>query len=160
MYRELTSLLSEIEEDYGGDIVFISPSSEKLILETQKKLNYKLPEIFYCFYKNESNGLQIDNKLIYSILDKNNKKTLSNNLLRVNNPETSYWFKYKPEIFNDYLIIGSDGEICFTIYKHSKIDNPSIYICENANSKGEVILEKLDLNLVGLIKIMVENTYD
>ena len=159
MYKDLTIFLNEIDEEYGGDITFIPKVSKDLINYTEEKLNYKLPKIFKYFYKNETNGLIIDNKIIYSIFDKNQKKTYSNNLIRANNPKTSYWFNYKPEIFNDYLVIGSDINICFAIHKHNDIENPSIYICENPNSKGEVILEKLDIDLKNLIKIMINNAF-
>jgi len=159
MCQNLSKVLNNINELYGGDITFIPPTSKTLVNQTENELNYTLPNIFHCLYEKETNGIFIDNKIIYSIFDPNQKKTFSDNLTRVNNPIKSYWFKYKPEIFKDYLIIGSDNNICFCIYKHNNFDNPSIYICENPNSKSNVILEKLDLDLSGLIKLMVNNAF-
>ncbi len=159
MFKNLKDTLANIEEEHGGDIVFIPSVSEKLLEQVEKELSFKLPEILRYLYTKETNGVQIDNKVIYSVFDKNQKKTLLDNLQRANNPKTSYWFKYKPEVFNDYIVIGADGEICFTIYKHHHLDNPSIYICENSNSKDEVILEKLEMGLEGLIHIMVKNAF-
>lgn len=160
MFVELKSKLNRIEELYGGDITFIPKTSIKLLKQCESTLGFDLPKIFSYFYTEEANGLRIDNKLIYSVFDDAQRKTLSDNLQRVNNPKTSYFFKYKPEVFNDYLIIASDNHICFTIYKHRNLDNPSIYICENPNTKGEVILEKLDLDLGDLIETMAENTFE
>jgi hypothetical protein len=97
---------------------------------------------------------------LYSIYDPNQKKTFSDNVQRANNPETSYWFRFKPMVFKDYLVIGSDGEICFCIYKHLMPDNPTIYICENPNARENVMLEKLDYGLENLIKVMVNNAFD
>lgn len=158
--NDLKKIISSLDDEFGGDIGFIKPCDINLIDEAEKQLSYHLPTIFRQFYKEESNGLRIDNKVIYSIYDKNEKKTFSENLRRVNNPQTSYWFKFKPEIFNDYLVIGSDGEICFAIYKHRELDNPTIYICENPNAKKGVILEKLDFGLVDLIQVMVNNAFN
>lgn len=157
--EELKNILLEIEEKYGGDVTFIPPVSPPKIHQAEIELNFKLPLIFSYFYEKESNGMQIDNKVIYSIFDKSQRKTYVENIQRVNNPSTSPWFKNKPEVFEDYLIIGADRHICFTIYKHRKIDNPSIYMCENPNTKGEVILERLDMNLAGLIYTMIENSF-
>jgi len=58
------------------------------------------------------------------------------------------------------LSFSSDGEVCFSIYKHGNIDNPSIYICENPNTQGEVLLEKLDFGLEGLIEAMVKSAFE
>jgi len=159
MVENLVNILEEIEEEYGGDITFIPPTSKKLVSQFEEEFDYQLPEIFNYFYIHESNGLHISNKVIYSVFDRNQKKTLSENLQRANNPKTSYWFRNKPQIFKDYLIVGADGQICFTIFKHQGLSNPSIYICENPNTKGEVVLEKLDMGLDGLIQIMVENAF-
>lgn len=159
MYKNLSNTLNEIEEDYGGDITFIPKASIEVTENAEKELGIKLPKVLKYFYSKETNGLIIDNKRIYSLYDKENKKTFSDNLQRANNPKTSFWFKYKPEIFKDYLVIGADLNICFAIYRHNEIENPSIYICENPNTKEEIILEKLDVNLEDLIKIMIENTF-
>jgi len=160
MSDNLKDLISSLDDEFGGDIVFIPPCDSDLVYEVEKLLSYQLPAIFKQFYQEESNGLHIDNKIIYSIYDKKQKKTFSENLQRANDPKTSYWFKFKPEIFKDYLVIASDGEICFAIYKHRPLDNPSIYICENPNAKKDVILEKLDFGLIDLIQIMVDNAFN
>lgn len=160
MNNTLKDLISSLEDEFGGDIVFILPCNSILVDELEKKLNFELPVVFRQFYQEESNGLRIDNKVIYSIYDEKQKKTFSENLQRANDPKTSYWFKFKPEIFDDYLIVASDGEICFAIYRHVKLENPTIYICENPNSKSDVILEKLDFGLDDLIRIMVDNTFN
>ncbi|PAM94995.1 hypothetical protein B4N84_06840 [Flavobacterium sp. IR1] len=160
MINDLKNLMSSLDDEFGGDIGFIKPCNDNLVDEAEKQLDCKLPTVFKQFYQEESNGLRIDNKVIYSIYDEKQKKTFSENLQRANDPKTSYWFKFKPEIFNDYLVIGSDGEICFAIYKHRELDNPTIYICENPNAKKDVILEKLDFGLVDLIKVMVDNAFN
>lgn len=152
--------LEEIEEAYGGDITFIPPVSKELLQNFEAEKNCKLPSIFRHFYTSESNGMHIDNKVIYSIFDAQQKKTFVENLTRANDPKTSPWFKNKPEVFNDYLVIGSDVNICFAIYKNTDYEDPSIYICENPNTRDEVILEKLDFGIAGLIRVMVENAFE
>ena len=52
-----------------------------------------------------------------------------------------------------------DKCIGYSDHEIATIENPSIYICENPNTKEEIILEKLDVNLEDLIKIMIENTF-
>ncbi|MCP2025388.1 hypothetical protein L1276_000528 [Flavobacterium sp. HSC-32F16] len=160
MINDLKDLMSSLDDEFGGDIGFIKPCDINLVDKAEKQLGFQFPTVFKQLYHEESNGLRIDNKIIYSIYDEKEKKTFSENLQRINNPETSYWFKFKPEIFNDYLIIGSDGEICFAIYRHRELDNPTIYICENPNAKKDVILEKLDFGLADLIKVMVDNAFN
>lgn len=160
MINDLKNLMSSLDDEFGGDIGFIKPCDITVVDKAEKELGFKFPAVFKQLYHEESNGLRIDNKVIYSIHDEKEKKTFSENLQRVNNPETSYWFKFKPQIFNDYLVIGSDGEICFAIYKHRELDNPTIYICENPNAKKDVILEKLDFGLADLIKVMVDNAFN
>lgn len=157
---ELHINLQEIEEEYGGDIIFIPTVTKNQIKKIEAIIEWKLPSIFKNFYLVETNGLRIGNKIIYSLQDEREKKTLVDNLERNNNPETSYWFKGRPQIFKDYLVIGADGEKCFCLSKQYEYDNPSIYICENANSKEGVNLEKLDLDLNGLITIMVQEEFE
>ena len=101
MYKNLSNTLNEIEEDYGGDITFIPKASIEVTENAEKELGIKLPKVLKYFYSKETNGLIIDNKRIYSLYDKENKKTFSDNLQRANNPKTSFWFKYKPEIFKE-----------------------------------------------------------
>jgi hypothetical protein len=124
------------------------------------QIGWKLPRVFSHFLQQETNGILIGNKRIFSLFDKDQKKTLVESLERNNDPEKSPWFKGRPHIFSDYLVIGSDLEICFCYSKKYDLNNPSVYICENANSKSGVDFDKLDLDLEGLIKTMVSEEFE
>jgi len=158
--ESLHKLVKEIDEKYGGDVSFMTPASRLSIEEFEALIGWKLPAILKYFLMVESNGLIIGNKRIFSLLDKGQKKTFVDNLQRQNNPETSPWFKQRPHIFDDYLVIGQDGEICFCFSKKYQIDNPSVYICENANSSNGVDFDRLNLDLEGLIRIMIKEEFE
>ncbi len=158
--EELHNSLTEIDEEYGGDIGFIPPTSEDKLLLIDIFLKWKLPEVFRHFYTKECNGLIIGNRRILSIKDDDQKKTLVDSIQRHNHPDTSFWFKKRPHIFNDYVVIGLDGDICFCLSKKYDIPNPSIYICENSNSAKGVDFERLDLDLNGLINQMIQEEFE
>ena len=157
--EELHTSLAEIEEEFGGDISFIPVTSEQSVSALEAAISWQLPSIFRYFYTQEANGLVIGSKRLYSIRDDAQKKTLVENLARQNDPTTSPWFKSRPHIFKDYLVIGYDGQICFCLSKKYTLDNPSIYLCENPNSSTGVDFDRLDITLLGLIATMVENEF-
>lgn len=158
--QKLHCSLESIDEDYGGDVGFIPPISLDLVESFEKSIGWQLPAIYKFFLTNESNGIVIGNKRILSLNDSDQKKTWSDNLERNNNPEVSFWFKERPLIFNDYLVIGTDGEICFCYSKKYDLTNPWIYICEDPNSRSGVNFERLDLDLEGLIKAMITEEFE
>ena len=158
--KKLTNVLLQINEDYGGDVTFINPVSEANFDAFSSLINWQLPEVFRYFYTKESNGIIIGNRKVLSINDTTQKKSRVDNIERHNNPITSPWFKNRPHIFNDYLVIGYDNDICFCLSKKYHLENPSIYICENANSKKGVDLNSLDLDLPDLILQMVINEFE
>ena len=155
----LHSTLEVLNDEWGGDITWIKPIPKKELENFEFLINWKFPEIFRYFYTQEANGIIIDNKRIYSVHDKEQKKTWVDNLVRVNNPNTSPWFKSVPDIFNDYLIIGNDGGIVFCLSKKYDLPNPSIYICTNTNSTNGVELRILYLDLEALILEMVKQAF-
>lgn len=152
--ESLNKYLEELNEEYGGDISFIPTITNEKVHSFEKTINWKLPAVFRYFLSSESNGLLIGNKRIYSLFDDQQKKSFVDNLERNNDPSKSFWFKGRPQIFNDYLVIGADQEICFCYSKKHDLNNPSIYICENANYTTGVDFSRLDLDLEGLIKAM------
>ncbi|MDE1206384.1 hypothetical protein LCI24_06190 [Tenacibaculum sp. LAR 2:5] len=111
-------------------------------------MHYNLPDIFRYFYTTESNGLKIYNKIIYSISE-GEKET--NNLKNANTPLISCWFKHSPKTFNNYLIIGYYNKVCYTLDKRNLDYNPPIFVCKNPNSKSQIIIEKIGLNLTDFI---------
>jgi len=162
MHDYISSLhitLKNLDKKLGGDIAFIQPINEN-IHDFESSIDWKLPNIFKYFYYKETNGIIIDNKRIYSIYDKTQKKTWVENLSRMNNPETSPWFNGRPNIFKDYLIIGNDNDTIFCLSKKYDISNPSIYICKNSNSSKGVDLNKLNLDLEALIIEMVKQAFE
>lgn len=134
--------------------------SKDNVVKFEKVIEWKLPKIFAYFLQEEANGIVIGNKRILSLFDSQQKKTFVESLERNNDPEKSPWFKGRPQIFSDYVVIGSDLGMCFCYSKKYDLDNPSIYICENANSKTGVDFERLDLDLEGLIKTMVAQEFE
>jgi hypothetical protein len=157
--EKLHAALAEIEEEFGGDISFIPKTSEQAVSELESAFSWRLPDIFRYFYTQEANGLVIGEKRIYSVRDSSQKKTLVENLVRQNDPATSSWFKGRPHIFRDYLVIGSDVDICFCISKKYNLTDPLIYLCENPNSPKGVEFDRLEMTLSGLIEMMVENEF-
>ncbi|WP_025144872.1 SMI1/KNR4 family protein [Pedobacter jeongneungensis] len=158
--QSLHNYLKELDEEYGGDISFIPKVDAQLLANFERTCNWTLPEIFKFFLTSECNGLIIGNKRILSIYDQSQKKTFVESLERNNDPDKSPLFKGRPQIFNDYLVIGSDGEVCFCYSKKYDFPNPGIYICENANSKNGVDFENLEMDLIGLIKTMIANEFE
>jgi len=156
----LSDFLNKIDENYGGDITFIPVSSKSNFDKTSEELNYKFPNIFSHFYLCETNGLIIDNKRIYSIYDTEQKKTWVENVTRMNNPKTSPWFKFFPQAFEKYIVIGEDDGICFCLSKIYDYENPNIYMCESPNSKTNLDFKVIPLDLKGLIHQMIVNTFE
>ncbi len=156
----LKNKLLSLEKNLGGDIGFIGTANEGLVKKFEGDIGWQLPDIFFYFYSQESNGIIIDNKRIYSIFDPKQKKTWVENLERMNNPEMSPWFKKRPHIFDDYLVVGSDGGVIFCLSKKYDLPNPSLYICKNPDDPKGVSLDKLSLDLESLISEMVKQAYD
>lgn len=154
-HQKLHDFLESVDEGYHGDVGFIPPISLNLVELFEKSIDWQLPSIYKFFLANESNGIIIGKKRILSLNDSSQKKTWSDNLERNNNPKVSFSFKERPLIFKNYLIIGTDGEICFCYSKKYDLANPLVYICEDANSKLGVNFERLDLDLEGLIGTMI-----
>lgn len=157
--ESLHNYLEELNDEYGGDVGFIPTTTIEKVRLFESGINWELPSVFKYFLSSESNGIIIGNRRIYSLFDSTQKKTFVDNLERNNDPSKSFWFKDRPHIFNDYLVIGSDKETCFCFSKKYNLENPSVYICENPNSKTGVDFDKLDIDLEGLIKTMIENEF-
>ncbi|CAA0176578.1 conserved hypothetical protein [Tenacibaculum maritimum] len=136
------------------EITLFPPITKKTLFKTEVEISYNLPDIFRHFYTTESNGLKIHNKVIYSISE-NKKET--DNLQIANTPSISHWFKHYPKTFNDYFIIGYYNEVCYTLDKHNLDYNPPIFICKNPNSKSQIIIEKMGLNLADFIYKIAKN---
>lgn len=155
----LKDTLALMEDRFGGDITFIKPIVEERLSNFEDSINWKLPAIFRYFYTEETNGIIIDNKQIYSLYDKEQKKTWVDNLSRMNSPNTSPWFKGRPHIFEDYLVIGNDINVIFCLSKKYQLDNPSLYICKNPNNSSGVDFEILNLDLESLIVEMAMQAF-
>lgn len=151
--------LISIESEFGGDISFIPPVSDGVLDKFELSIGWKTPQVFRHLYTKESNGIIVDDKKIYSLFDENQKKTWVDNLERMNTAETSPWFVGRPQIFDDYLVIGNDGGIIFCLSKKYHFSNPSLYMCKNPNSKSGVDLDKINLDLEGLIWEMVRQAF-
>lgn len=151
--------LISIEDEFGGDIAFIPPATVENLRAFESSIGWKLPEVFFYLYAQETNGLIVDNKKIYGIFDKEQKKSWVDNLTRMNDPKTSPWFIDRPHIFLDYLVIGNDGGMIFCLSKKYNTPNPALYICKNPNNKNGVDLDNLGLDLESLILEMVKQTF-
>ncbi|CAM1343843.1 SMI1/KNR4 family protein [Tenacibaculum amylolyticum] len=147
-----------IEKEYIKRVTLVKPVSKELLEKAERKIKYRFPEIFKYFYTIETNGIYIGNKILYSVFNPEDKKTTFKSLQIINNPFSGYWFKYHPEFFNDYVIIGADLNNCYAISKTEITNNPTIYICKNPNTKSKVIIEKLNFDLKQLIYIMARNS--
>ncbi len=158
--KELEKVITQIDDEFGGDIGFIPPISLDVVNNLSIRMGVEIPAILIHFYTKISNGLIIGNKRILSIEDHLQKKTLIDNIERVNNPVLSFWFKNRSQIFNDYLIIGTYGQTCFCFSKKYTFENPKLYICENANSQKGVDFNLLNIDFAGLIKQMVINEFE
>ncbi len=156
---KLKSTLEAINEAFGGDVTFFPPVDINFLENFERKISWKFPEIFRYFYTQESNGLIINDKRIFSFYLKDNKKTWVENLERMNDSKISPWFKGRPHIFNDYVVIGQDNTIIFCLSKKYNFDNPAIYICKNPNDMKGVDLDRLDLDLEGLITQMIKKAF-
>jgi|GEM_PF-2480034 len=157
--ENLDACLGAIKDMYEGDIVFNKPVSEARLLELESSINYRLPGIFREFYTKESNGIKIDNKCILPIFDKENKKTIVENIARYNDPSKELFFKGRPNIYNDYVIIGYDHTKLICISKKYDLPNPLLYICPSPNAKKQVDFYRTDFNLESFISHMVEETF-
>lgn len=152
--------LKKVEQEYDGGIVFLKPTSYRKIEEAEKVINWKLPVIFKYFFTQESNGIIISNKRILSIFEPDEKKTWVDNLARYNDATKSLWFKGRPHIFEDYVIIGNELSTLFCLSKKYQYENPSIYICRDPNSHTEVNFYNLELTLEGLIRAFVSDEFE
>ncbi len=163
MTDEIVSLqdyLEKLNEEFGGDIGFIPTVTEDKILNFETIIGWRLPEIFRHLLLNECNGIIIGNKRIFSTYEKEQKKTFVDNLERNNDPAKSSWFKTRPEIFKDYVVIGADLDICFCYSKKYSFVDPAIYICTNPNGRDGVDFERLNFGLEGLISVMVSEEFE
>ncbi len=159
-FQSLHDYLEELNDEYGGDITFVPVVDEEHIQSLEKKISWKIPMVLRSMLLKECNGLIIGSRRLYSVTDPNQKKTLVDSFERNNDPGTSRWFKNHPQIFKDYMVVGEDGDICFCYSKKYDLENPSVYICENPNGKDGVDFERLDLDLEGLIKVMIDNEFN
>lgn len=157
--KSLHNSLLKLNDILGGDIGFIAPVDDEIEC-VESAIKWNLPSVFRFFYSKETNGLIIDDKRIYSIYNKDQKKTWVDNIERMNDPKKSPWFKNRPHIFDDYFIIGCDGSIIFCLSKKYNFPNPSLYICKNSNDPKGVTFVKLNLDLESLILEMVTQSYD
>lgn len=156
----LNNYFDELAEEWGGDIDFYPPISEAQLCELEKCIDYKLPDIFRWMYTTKTNGIKIDNKLILPIYDEKNKKTFVENVGRFNDPSKDLYFKGRPSIFKDYVIIGYEGSAIICLSKKYHVPNPLLYSCSDFNNPGGVNFYRSDLNLEGLIKKMVKETFE
>ena len=97
--NSLSDLLDKLDENWGGDVTFFPPVSEKILQEFESIVAYRLPEIFRWLYTKKTNGLKIDNKGILSLFDENNKKTYVDNLNRFNDPKKNLLFNTNSIIY-------------------------------------------------------------
>lgn len=157
--ESLNSYLSSLEEEWGDDVGFLPTITQEQIMEAEEEINYKLPPIFKWLYTKKSNGIKIDNKAILPIYDPKNKKTFVENIGRFNDPNKNLYFKGRPNIFGDYVIVGymHTKLICFS--KKYDFPDPLLYICPNPNNSHGVDFYRTDFNLEGAIKKMVEETF-
>ena len=157
--NSLSDLLDKLDENWGGDVTFFPPVSEKILQEFESIVAYRLPEIFRWLYTKKTNGLKIDNKGILSLFDENNKKTYVDNLNRFNDPKKNLFFKNRPQIFNDYLIVGYYQKDIICLSKKYQFENPLLYISSNFNSSQGVDFDRIDLNLEGFLKKIIFEEY-
>ncbi len=76
----LKATLKSLKKNGEGDISFIQPPKEDYLLNFEKSINWKLPEVFRYFLHTRNYGLIIDDKRIYSLYDEDQKKTWVENL--------------------------------------------------------------------------------
>lgn len=158
--RKLNNYIDLIETEWGGDIEFRQTISEELFKETEEFLNFQLPAIFKWLYINKTNGLKFDNKSILSIYDSHNKKTSVENINRFNDPTKGLYFKERPHIFNDYVIIGYEHNTLVCLSKKYNLDNPLLYSCSDYNNSKGVNFYCMDINLEGFIKKIVIDSFE
>jgi len=155
----LDKYLNQLEEEFGGDILFYPPISESKLIEAENILIYKFPEIFRWLYAKKNNGLKIDNKSIIGIYDEKNKKTFVENIIRYNDPSKELFFKEKNYIFDDYIIIGYDHTKLLCISKKYEYPNPLLYVCKNPNSVKEINFFRTNFNLENCINNFIQEAY-
>lgn len=158
--KNLAEFFDTLEEERGGDIKFYSPITESELCKLEKLINYRLPDIFRWFYTNKSNGIEIDNKVIFPIYNEADKKTFVENIARLNDPSKDLYFKGRPHIYGDYLIVGRDFNALICISKKYNFPNPLLYSCSDPNSSKGVNFHNTDLNLEGLIRKMIKDTFE
>ncbi|MEI8321437.1 MAG: hypothetical protein WCG05_05500 [Alphaproteobacteria bacterium] len=158
--ESLSKCVDNLKNKWGGDITFFPPTFEETLKNFELVAAYKLPEIFHWFYLQKNNGLKIDNKGILGCYDKNIKKTYVENLERFNDPKKEIYFQGRPEIFNDYLIVGYDHLNLICLSKKYNFENPLLYICSNPNSKKGVDFYRTTLTLEGFLKKIATDTFD
>lgn len=156
---QLNNYINFIEEEWGGDIEFRQPVSEEMVNQIEKILDYKFPAIFRWFYVNKTNGLKINNNSILGINDNKNKKIHVENINRFNDPSKELYFKGRPHIFNDYVIIGYEHSTLVCLSKKYDFDNPLLYYCDNYNNSKGVDFFCMDINLEGFIKKMILDSF-
>lgn len=157
---KLHQAITEIDEDFGGDITFFPKVKEKILSEFEAKQGWEMPGILKYLLTQESNGLVIGNKRIFSLRDDSQRKTLVDNIERNNDADTSLWFKNRPHIFSDYLVFASDNQICFCYSKKYDLFNPSVYLCSNPNASKGVDFDRLDMDLPDLIMFMINKEFN
>ncbi len=156
----LNEYIDAIDEEWGGDIDFRSPVSENHLNELEIVLNYRLPEIFRWLYTKKTNGLQVDNRSVLGVYDHQNRKTFVENINRFNDPSKNLYFKDRPEIFNDYVIVGYEHKNLVCISKKYDFTDPLLYSCPEPNNPKGVDFYCMDINLLGFIKKIVYEVFE
>ena len=114
-----------------------------------------MPAVFRWLYTKKTNGLQIDNRSILGIYDSKNRKTFAQNINRYNDPSKGLYFKDRPHIYDDYVIVGYEHKNLVCISKKYDFPNPLLYCCSEPNSAEGVDFYCMDINLLGFIRKMV-----
>jgi len=157
---QLNDYIDESDKKWGGDIGLRSPISDAQLNEVELALNYKLPEIFRWFYTKKTNGLNIDNRSVLGIYDQKNRKTFVENINRFNDPSKDLYFKGRPHIFNDYVIVGYEHTNLVCVSKKYDLPNPLLYSCPEPNNSEGIDFYCMELDLLGFIKKMMYEVFE
>ena len=103
------------------DAVFLNlPIDEELISRTEKTLNCIFLNELKDLYKT-SNGIEFGDFIVFPIFDSStnkSKKKTWNSLQRNNDPELSECFYGAPEVFDNFIVIATDGNNYYLQSRH------------------------------------------
>lgn len=154
----LSLYLQKMESEYGGDVGFIPPLNIEKIQKLEKKISWRLPDIYTHFYTQETNGLVVGQSRILSVFQADSKRTWVENIERYNDKKKNLYFQNREYIYDDYLII-AEGSGLFCLSKKYDSFDPEIYLCNDYNSKKGVNFFNTGMALEGLIQFFVEAAF-